>query len=110
MPIKFLLLGGGGGALGFFRRVGGSANFIFMGVGIFPIKAESSTSNLTRNHSLGHRSSKPGYSDEIVYVLWAPNTALKHLIPGHPIGRLNLTGQNCLCSCAFPFPDLRYRP
>ena len=36
MPIKFLLLGGGG--LGFFRRGGGSANFIFMGVGIFPIK------------------------------------------------------------------------
>ena len=36
MPIKFLLLGGGG-VLGFFRRGGGSANFIFMGVGIFPI-------------------------------------------------------------------------
>ena len=33
MPIKFLLLGG---VLGFFRRGGGSANFIFMGVGIFP--------------------------------------------------------------------------
>ena len=32
MPIKFLLLGG---VLGFFRRGGGSANFIFMGVGIF---------------------------------------------------------------------------
>ena len=30
MPIKFLLLGGGSG---FFRRGGGSANFIFMGVG-----------------------------------------------------------------------------
>ena len=27
-----------GGVLGFFRRGGGSANFIFMGVGIFPIK------------------------------------------------------------------------
>ena len=27
---------GGGGVLGFFRRGGGSANFIFMGVGIFP--------------------------------------------------------------------------
>ena len=34
MPIKFLLLGGG--VLGFFRRGGGSANFIFMGVGILP--------------------------------------------------------------------------
>ena len=34
MPIKFLLLGGGGG-WGFFRRGGESANFIFMGVGIF---------------------------------------------------------------------------
>ena len=34
MPIKFLLLGGA--VLGFFRRGGGSANFIFMGVGIFP--------------------------------------------------------------------------
>ena len=37
MPIKFLLLGGEG-VLGFFRRGGGSANFIFMGVGIFPIE------------------------------------------------------------------------
>ena len=35
MPIKFLLLGGGG-VLGFFRRGGGSANSIFMGVGILP--------------------------------------------------------------------------
>ena len=36
MPIKFLLLGGGG--VGFFLEGGGgSANFIFMGVGIFPI-------------------------------------------------------------------------
>ena len=34
MPTKFLLLGGG---LGFLRRGGGSANFIFMGMGIFPI-------------------------------------------------------------------------
>ena len=34
MPIKFLLLGGGGWV---FKRGGGSANFIFMGVGIFPI-------------------------------------------------------------------------
>ena len=39
MPIKLLLLGGGG-VLGFFRRGGGSANFIFMGVGIFPINSE----------------------------------------------------------------------
>ena len=37
MPIKFLLLGGG--VLGFFRGGGGSAYFIFMGVGIFPIHA-----------------------------------------------------------------------
>ena len=39
MPIKFLLLGEAGGVLGFFRKGGGcgSANFIFMGVGIFPI-------------------------------------------------------------------------
>ena len=36
MPIKFLLLGGEG-VLGFLRRGGGgSANFIFMGVGILP--------------------------------------------------------------------------
>ena len=34
MPIKFLLLGGEG-VLGFLRRGGGSANFIFMGVRIF---------------------------------------------------------------------------
>ena len=34
MPIKFLVLGGGG-ILGFLEG-GGSANFIFMGVGIFP--------------------------------------------------------------------------
>ena len=34
MPIKFLLLGGGRGFYG--RGGGGSANFIFMGVGIFP--------------------------------------------------------------------------
>ena len=33
MPIKFLLLGGGG--RGFFGGGGGSANFNFMGVGIF---------------------------------------------------------------------------
>ena len=37
MPIKFLLLGGGGVLLGFvLEGGGGSANFIFMGVGIFP--------------------------------------------------------------------------
>ena len=35
MPIKFLLLGGGGSGL-FWKGGGGSANFIFMGVGIFP--------------------------------------------------------------------------
>ena len=35
MPIKFLLLGGGSGL--FLEGGGGSANFIFMGVGIFPI-------------------------------------------------------------------------
>ena len=34
MPIKFLVLGGGRGSFG--RGGGGSANFIFMGVGIFP--------------------------------------------------------------------------
>ena len=41
MPIKFLVLGGGG--LGFFGRGGGvgSATFIFMGVGIFPIFRDS---------------------------------------------------------------------
>ena len=33
MPIKFLLLGGGG--WGFLEGAGGSANFTFMGVGIF---------------------------------------------------------------------------
>ena len=32
MPIKFLLLGGGGGVVSFFGR--GSAKLIFMGVGI----------------------------------------------------------------------------
>ena len=32
-----ILAFGGGGVLGFLRREGGSANFIFMGVGIFPI-------------------------------------------------------------------------
>ena len=32
MPIKFLLLFGG--VLGFFRRGGGSANFIFIGAGL----------------------------------------------------------------------------
>ena len=31
-----------GGVLGFFRRGGGSANFIFMGMGIFPIELEIS--------------------------------------------------------------------
>ena len=34
MPIKFLSLGGG--SWGFLEGGGGSANFIFMGVGIFP--------------------------------------------------------------------------
>ena len=34
MPIKFLLLGGGSGF--FYKGGGGGANFIFMGVGIFP--------------------------------------------------------------------------
>ena len=36
MSIKFLVLGGGGGILGFW---GGSANFIFMGARIFLISA-----------------------------------------------------------------------
>ena len=35
MPIKFLSLGGG--VVGFLGRGGGSADIIFMGVGIFPI-------------------------------------------------------------------------
>ena len=35
MPIKFLLLGGG--VVVFLEGGGGSADFIFMGVGIFPI-------------------------------------------------------------------------
>ena len=36
MPIEFLLLGRGGGVLGFFRKGGGgSTNFIFMGTGMF---------------------------------------------------------------------------
>ena len=34
MSIKFLVLGGGGGILGLGGR-GGSADFIFMGAGIF---------------------------------------------------------------------------
>ena len=38
MPIKFLVLGGGG-FVGFLEGGGGSANFIFMGVRIFPTKA-----------------------------------------------------------------------
>ena len=38
MLIKFLLLGRGG--LGFLKGGGGSANSIFMGVGIFPIPAD----------------------------------------------------------------------
>ena len=41
MPIKFLLVGGGGSGL--FRRGGGSANFIFMGAGIFPIHPAANT-------------------------------------------------------------------
>ena len=41
MPIKFRLLGGGGGCWGFSEGGGGSANFIFMGAGIFlNIRAE----------------------------------------------------------------------
>ena len=36
MPIKFLLLGGGRRSWGFLEGGGGSANFIFMGMGIFP--------------------------------------------------------------------------
>ena len=36
MPKKFLLLGWGGSGL-FFEEGRGSADFIFMGVGIFPI-------------------------------------------------------------------------
>ena len=36
MPIKFLLLGGGG--VGFLGGGSGSANFIFMGAGIFLIE------------------------------------------------------------------------
>ena len=39
MPIKFLLLGGGGGSGFFLEGGGGSAKFIFMGVGIFPREA-----------------------------------------------------------------------
>ena len=37
MPIKFLLLGGGGSGF-FLEGGGGSAKFIFMGAGIFPRK------------------------------------------------------------------------
>ena len=45
MPIKLLLLGGG---WGFLERGVGSANFIFMGVGIFP----SSTARSATRRSL----------------------------------------------------------
>ena len=38
-----------------------------------------------------------------------PHTARKHLTPGHSVGRPPLThaitGQNCLCLCAFSFPE-----
>ena len=40
MPIKFLVMGEGGGR-GFFWKEGGSADLIFMGVGIFPIQKPS---------------------------------------------------------------------
>ena len=36
MPTKFLLSGGGGGLWAFLEGGGGSANLIFMAVGIFP--------------------------------------------------------------------------
>ena len=39
MPIKFLVSRLRGGIVGFFWKGGGSANFIFMGVRIFPISA-----------------------------------------------------------------------
>ena len=39
MPINFLFLGGGG--WGFLEGGGGSANFIFRGVGVFPKRTES---------------------------------------------------------------------
>ena len=45
MPIKFLVLGEGG--LGFLERGGGSDNFIFMGVGIFPSFGEENSLSLT---------------------------------------------------------------
>ena len=39
-------------------------------------------------------------------------SAHKHLTPGHPVGRppftQAITGQNCLCLCAFFFPDTLY--
>ena len=47
MPIKVLLLGGG--VLGFLERGGGSANFIFMGVGIFPIRGPAATLFISRD-------------------------------------------------------------
>ena len=50
-----------------------------------------------------------GCPDENVYVSWVLHTAHKRLTPGHPIGRPPLTqavtGQTCLCLCAFSFPD-----
>ena len=49
MPIKFLLLGGGGGVgVSWTGGGGGSANFIFMGAGIFPNYAGTSTSPFKR--------------------------------------------------------------
>ena len=50
MPIKFLVLAGGG-VRDFLERGGGSANFFFMGVGIFRVARQLRNSSMMFNYS-----------------------------------------------------------
>ena len=71
MPIKFLLLWGGGG-WGFFEGGGGSADFVFMGAGIFLIL--SGSESVILNRELGESES----CDSNRGMLMSPQNSSQH--------------------------------
>ena len=74
------------------------------------VAAEKSCLSFSVGHLHTLVTHPPGrYTDENVCGPWVPHTAHKCLTPGHPVGRTppqsEESPENCLCLCAFFFPE-----
>ena len=69
---------------------------------------EKAHKHLAHKQFPGHRSSRPDTRTKFTKLFMFLGFR-KHLTPGHPVKRPSLTqaitGQNCLCLCAFSFPE-----